>query len=80
MGYGGYGNSNANALGGGSALLGNVGTNNVAYTNSNPYSSNGFAANQGYGSGYGVNIFGAANSQSQYGGYGYAPYYGYGRR
>ena len=74
-GFGGYGSSNANALGGGSAQFGNVGTNNVAYTNTNPWGSNGFASNNGYGSGYGVNIFGAANSQSNYG-----QGFGFGRR
>ena len=66
-GFGPFSQSNANALGGGSALFGQVTTNNNAYTNSGPYGSTGMANGNTMGSGHGINLFNAANSQSNYG-------------
>ena len=66
-GFGGYGpqsNANANALGGGSALYGQVATNNNAFSRSDPYGANGFAAGNSNGAGQGVNIFNAANTNA----------------
>ncbi|XP_055337735.1 uncharacterized protein LOC129587829 [Paramacrobiotus metropolitanus] len=62
-----WGGSNANALGGASALWGNAATRNTAYTNSNPWGSSGYANNWSGASGLGANAFGAAMSNSNYG-------------
>jgi len=62
--------SNANSLGGGSALFGQVATNNNAFSNANPYGAQGFAAGNALGDGQGVNIWNAANSNSASGYFG----------
>ncbi|OQV26116.1 hypothetical protein BV898_00240 [Hypsibius exemplaris] len=71
--YGGYDNygyngfpvqnqANANAIGGGSALFGQVGTHNLANTQTGLYGSNGFATGDAFGQGQGVNIYQASSS------------------
>ena len=66
IGFGGFGSS-ANSLGGGSAMFGNIQTNNNAMTQSNPFGSMGQASGNAMGSGQGINLFNAANSQSGFG-------------
>jgi len=68
--WGGYGNSNANSIGGGSAFLGRVSTNNNAFSRSDPYSATGFGAGNSQGEGQGVNIFSATNTNAGSGIYG----------
>ena len=65
-GFGGFG-SLANSLGGGSAMLGNIFTQNTGFTQSNPFGSMGLAQGSAMGSGQGINVFNAANSQSGFG-------------
>ncbi|XP_055338639.1 uncharacterized PPE family protein PPE40-like [Paramacrobiotus metropolitanus] len=54
----------ANSLGGGSAMFGNVETNNLANTFSSPWGASGMGMGNARGSGYGVNIWNAATSNS----------------
>ncbi|XP_055342462.1 shematrin-like protein 2 [Paramacrobiotus metropolitanus] len=73
-GYGGLGNfggfgsgfGQGNALGGGSAQLGSVMTNNGALSRSSPWGGMSTAQNSAAGQGYGVNIWGAATGNSGY--------------
>ncbi|GAU91634.1 hypothetical protein RvY_03855 [Ramazzottius varieornatus] len=66
VGYGFGGNSiaNANAVGGGSAMFGDIATNNRAYTNTGPFGASSFGNSNAMGTGYGTNIFGATNTDA----------------
>lgn len=68
--FGGNSRANADASGGGSALQGSIRSDNRAYTNTNPFSANSFGNSNSMGTGHGVNLFSATNTEAASGVFG----------